>query len=65
MAPEFRAGERVRENVLVCTECGKRAEGNASWADGSGDLCDACVAADEAYEEDKATAGPSLREDQY
>lgn len=47
MSPEFRAGERVREPRLICTECGGRAEGNHEWTDGSGEICDRCVAADE------------------
>lgn len=48
MTPEFRAGERVTTIRLVCTECGGKAEGNSSWCDGSGEICDACVAKDEA-----------------
>lgn len=48
MSPEFRAGERVVEVKLCCTECEGVAEGNHSWTDGSGEICDACVAADEA-----------------
>lgn len=47
MTPEFRAGERVVSVKLCCTECGGRAQGNASWTDGSGEICDACVDADE------------------
>src|SRR5271166_4744504 len=46
----FQAGERDVDCRLVCTECGGRAEGNASWSDGSGELCDACVAKDMASE---------------
>ena len=48
MSPEFRAGERDLDVELCCTECGGRAEGNPSWTDGSGEICDSCVAADEA-----------------
>lgn len=48
MTPEFRAGERVVSVSLCCTECGGSAQGNASWADGSGEICDACVAAQDA-----------------
>lgn len=42
MTPEFRAGERVVSVRLCCTECGERAEGNYSWTDGSGEICDMC-----------------------
>jgi len=45
--PEFRAGERAVTPRLICTECGKAAQGNASWTDGSGEICDACVEASE------------------
>lgn len=47
MSPEFRAGERVVSVKICCTECGGPAEGNHSWTDGSGHICDACVEADE------------------
>lgn len=47
MSPEFRAGERVVSVKLCCTECGGRAQGNHSWTDGSGEICDACAEADE------------------
>lgn len=47
MSPEFRAAERVISIRLICTECGKPAQGNASWTDGSGEICDACVEKDE------------------
>lgn len=47
MSPEFMAGERVIDIPLVCTECGKQAQGNHSWCDGSGDICDKCVEKDE------------------
>lgn len=47
MSPEFRAGERVISIRLICTECGKRAQGNASWTDGSGEICDTCVEKDQ------------------
>lgn len=46
MNPEFRAGEREARERLECTECGGPAEGNHSWADGSGEICDACVRRD-------------------
>ena len=46
MNPEFMLGERVVDPKLVCTECGGRAEGNSSWCDGSGDICDRCVKKD-------------------
>jgi hypothetical protein len=49
MSPEFRANERVIEVKLCCTECEGLAEGNHSWTDGSGEICDACVAADETH----------------
>lgn len=42
MSPEFRAGERDVDVRLTCTECGKRAQGNCAWTDGSGEICDAC-----------------------
>ena len=41
---EFRRGENPREPRLICTECGRRAEGNCSWTDGSGEICDKCAA---------------------
>ena len=47
MSPEFRAGERVVTIKLICTECGKPAQGNHSWTDGSGEICDGCVEQDE------------------
>lgn len=40
---EFRRLESAPAPKLVCTECGGRAEGNACWTDGSGEICDACV----------------------
>jgi len=43
MDPDFMRGERVAEIAPKCTECGKAAEGNHSWADGSGEICDACA----------------------
>jgi len=46
MHDDFMRGERSIDVKLVCTECGKRAEGNHSWVDGSGEICDKCVAAD-------------------
>lgn len=48
MSPEFMAGERVITIHLICTECGKPAQGNHSWTDGSGSICDDCVAKDNA-----------------
>lgn len=48
MSPEFRQGERVLAVRRTCTECGKGAEGNHSWSDGSGDICDRCADADDA-----------------
>ncbi len=52
MSPEFRQGERETHISLKCTECGGEAEGNVSWTDGSGEVCDKCdklmQAADEA-----------------
>lgn len=57
MSPEFRAGENPKEIKLTCTECHGPAEGNVSWTDGSGEVCDKCdsdmMKADE--EHDKAT----------
>lgn len=53
MDPEFMAGERVIIIHLVCTECGKAAQGNYSWTDGSGDICDDCVAKDQATEKEE------------
>lgn len=47
MTPEFRQGEREVHIHLTCTECGKSAEGNHSWTDGSGELCDKCVEEDD------------------
>jgi len=47
MDPEFMKGERVIDPKLVCTECGKPAQGNASWTDGSGEICDACLEKDQ------------------
>lgn len=46
MSPEFRQGEIVRDIKLICTECGKKAQGNHSWTDGSGEMCDECAAND-------------------
>ena len=53
MSPEFRAAERVISIRLICTECGKPAQGNASWTDGSGEICDACIAKDKVENEPK------------
>lgn len=50
MSPEFRAGERDYTPRHRCTECGKRAEGNHSWDDGSGEICDACAQADTEFD---------------
>ena len=50
MHTEFRAGERDTAVRLTCTECGGPAEGNCSWSDGSGEICDSCVEKDEASE---------------
>jgi hypothetical protein len=47
MHHEFRQGERETPIKLTCTECGGKAEGNHSWADGSGEICDQCVKQDE------------------
>ena len=47
MSPEFLAGERVVTIKLFCTECGKPAQGNHSWTDGSGEICDKCAAEDQ------------------
>ena len=47
MHHEFRKLERDREPRLICTECGGPAEGNCSWTDGSGEICDKCVRFDE------------------
>jgi hypothetical protein len=46
----FRQGETVREIRLICTECGCPAQGNASWTDGSGEVCDKCVEEDQKAE---------------
>lgn len=46
MSPEFRVMERDLAVRMVCTECGEPAQGNCSWTDGSGEICDACVAAE-------------------
>lgn len=47
MSPEFRQGERDIRIRLTCTECKKPAEGNHSWVDGSGEICDKCAEEDE------------------
>lgn len=47
MTPEFRAGERDINPRLTCTECGGPAQGNASWTDGSGEICDSCTERDD------------------
>jgi hypothetical protein len=47
MTPEFRQGENPHDSKLTCTECGGVAEGEHSWTDGSGEICNACVAADD------------------
>jgi hypothetical protein len=47
MSPEFMQGEREIHIHLTCTECGWNAEGNHSWMDGSGEICDKCVKKDE------------------
>ncbi len=52
MSPEFRAGERETHISLKCTECGGKAEGNVSWTDGSGEVCDKCDAAMKAADEE-------------
>lgn len=36
----FRAGEKDRDCLLVCCDCGGEAEGNVSCEDG--EICDAC-----------------------
>jgi len=46
MDPDFMRGERVVDIKLTCTECGKPAQGNASWNDGSGEICDVCLEKD-------------------
>ncbi len=46
MNPEFRVGEIPVPVRLTCTECGGLAEGNCSWTDGSGEVCDKCVRKD-------------------
>jgi hypothetical protein len=56
MPPEFRAGERVISVKLYCTECGGRAQGNASWTDGSGEICDACVERDREVSREQTAA---------
>lgn len=47
MSPEFRAAERVTCIRLVCADCGGPAQGNVSYSDGSGEVCDSCAAADD------------------
>lgn len=44
---EFRRHESASDPILICTECGGKAEGNASWVDGSGEICDKCVEKDQ------------------
>lgn len=51
MSPEFMAGENPAPIKLTCTECDKPAEGNYSWTDGSGDICDACDAFDKSLQQ--------------
>lgn len=46
---EFRQGERDVDMHYTCTECGGKAEGNCSWTDGSGEICDKCVEEDEKH----------------
>jgi hypothetical protein len=41
---DFRKGENPKPVKLVCTECGGNAEGNCSWTDGTGEICNACNA---------------------
>lgn len=43
---DFGRAEAYRPPPLVCCDCGGEAEGNSGCNDG--DICDACVAADEA-----------------
>lgn len=43
---EFRMGERDVDPKLECTECGGPAEGDHSWTDGSGEICNACAEKD-------------------
>mgnify|MGYP007100048950 CR=1 FL=1 len=45
---EFRRGENQPEPKLICCICGKPAEGNASFIGTDEEICDACVAEDEA-----------------
>jgi hypothetical protein len=52
MHAEFRAMERDVDVKLTCTECGGKAEGNCSWSDGSGELCDKCVKEDQDAHQD-------------
>ena len=61
MDPDFMRGERVAEIAPKCTECGKAAEGNHSWADGSGEICDACIAKDQDAEGFDEAAFPFYR----
>ena len=61
MDPDFMRGERVVDIKLTCTECGKPAQGNASWNDGSGEICDDCLAKDQDAEGFDEAAFPFYR----
>lgn len=45
MHSEFRQLERAPALKVFCTECECEAQGNCSWTDGSGEICDACAEA--------------------
>lgn len=47
---DFRRNENPKVIRLECTECGGPAEGNCTWTDGTGEICDKCVAEDDAAE---------------
>lgn len=61
----FRAGENPPTIHYTCTECGGKAEGNCSWADGSGEVCDKCnaemSAADAAADLSALTGTPGIQ----
>ncbi len=69
--------ENPKEILLICTECGGVAEGNASWTDGSGEICNLCAANQESspdpihifkpitfWESPFAYTGKALRKDE-
>ncbi len=56
---EFLRNESRKDPKYICTECGKEAEGNHSWSDGEGEICDKCA------EETEEPRTPGSKNDWY